>query len=225
MSSTTLTTTKVAPSGTLSIKPQEASHTAHGNELKDKTPLQAMSHGDVVLRGIPTHPDFASHRKWQLEHMAAAFRHWHREGYVEGMSGHISVRDPEFPNAFWTNPLGRHFGLLKVSDMILVNLDGGIIGGNRSRPPNTAGFLIHASVHKARPDTHAICHSHSIHGKAWSVFGRRLEMLTQDACKFRGDAHSVYNSYGGVVLGSEEGDRIAAALGPRGKGCILRNHH
>lgn len=224
MSSTTLTTTKVAPSGTISIKPQEASHTAHGNELKDKTPLQAMSHGDVVLKGIPTHPDFASHRKWQLEHMAAAFRHWHREGYVEGMSGHISVRDPEFPNAFWTNPLGRHFGLLKVSDMILVNLDGEVIGGNRSRPPNTAGFLIHASVHKARPDTHAICHSHSIHGKAWSVFGRRLEMLTQDACKFRGDAHSVYNSYGGVVLGSEEGDRIAAALGPRGKGCILRNH-
>uniref|UniRef100_A0A8H7NGU4 Class II aldolase/adducin N-terminal domain-containing protein n=1 Tax=Bionectria ochroleuca TaxID=29856 RepID=A0A8H7NGU4_BIOOC len=183
-----------------------------------------MSHGDITLAGIPKHPDFASHRQWQLEHMAAAFRHWYREGYVEGMSGHISVRDPEFPNAFWTNPLGRHFGLLKVSDMILVDLDGAVIGGNRSVPPNTAGFLIHASVHRARPDAYAVCHSHSIHGKAWSVFGRRLEMLTQDACKFRGEAHSVYDSYGGVVLGSEEGDRIAAALGSKGKGCILRNH-
>ncbi|KAL6410616.1 aldolase [Ilyonectria robusta] len=213
-----------AVSVTASIKPKEASHTNHGQELANKTPLQAMSHGDVVLPGIPTHPDFASHRKWQLEHMTAAFRHWHREGYVEGMSGHISVRDPEFPNAFWTNPLGRHFGLLKVSDMILVNLDGAVIGGNRTRPPNTAGFLIHAAVHKARPDAHSICHCHSVYGKAWSVFGRRLEMLTQDSCKFRGDAHSVYNSYGGVVLGSEEGDRIAEALGPKGKGCILRNH-
>ncbi|KAF5485078.1 Meiotically up-regulated gene 14 protein [Colletotrichum siamense] len=220
MSSTTVTSTTMhIPS----IKPKEDSHTKHGHELKNKTPLQAMSHGDVVLAGIPRHPNFQSHRQWQLEHMAAAFRHWYREGYIEGMSGHISVRDPEFPNAFWTNPLGRHFGLLKVSDMILVGLDGAVLGGSRA-PPNTAGFLIHASVHKARPDAHAVCHSHSAHGKAWSVFGRRLEMLTQDACKFRRDAHSVYNSYGGVVLGSEEGDRIAAALGPNGKGCILRNH-
>ncbi|CAF3582563.1 hypothetical protein SNK03_011833 [Fusarium graminearum] len=209
--------------GPTTVAPSKASH-SHGHELQNKTPLQAMSHGDVVLQGIPKHPDFSSQRQWQLEHLAAAFRHWHREGYVEGMSGHISVRDPEFTDAFWTNPLGRHFGLLKVSDMILVNLNGEVIGGNRTRPPNSAGFLIHASIHKARPDVHAICHSHSIHGKAWSVFGKRLEMLTQDVCKFRGDAHSVYDSYGGVVLASEEGDRIAAAMGPKGKGCILRNH-
>ena len=48
-------------------------------------------------------------------------------------------------------------------------------------------------------------------------------MLTQDSCKFF-NAHSVYNSYGGVVLAAEEGDNIAAALGPTNKACILRNH-
>lgn len=164
----------------------------------------------------------AAKRQWQLEHMAAAFRHWAREGYVEGMSGHISVRDPEFHDAFWTNPLGMHFGLLKASDMILVNLEGKVIGGNINRPPNAAGFLIHAAVHKARPDVHAVCHAHAAHGKAWSCFGKPLEMLTQDSCKFY-NAHSVYNSYGGVVFAAEEGERIAAALGG-GKGCILRNH-
>ncbi|KLJ05901.1 L-fuculose-phosphate aldolase [Blastomyces silverae] len=47
-------------------------------------------------------------------------------------------------------------------------------------------------------------------------------MLNQDACKFFG-AHSVYESYGGVVLAAEEGDLIAKALGD-GKGCILMNH-
>ena len=154
--------------------------------------------------------------------MAAAFRHWSREGYVEGMSGHISVRDPQHKDAFWTNPLGVHFGLLKASDMILVNLDGTIVGGNRTRPPNAAGFLIHAAVHKARPDVHAVCHAHTVHGKAWSSFGRPLEMLTQDTCKFY-NAHSVYSSYGGIVLAAEEGDKIAEALGG-GKGCILMNH-
>jgi ribulose-5-phosphate 4-epimerase/fuculose-1-phosphate aldolase len=154
--------------------------------------------------------------------MAAAFRHWSREGYVEGISGHISVRDPEHHNAFWTNPLGVHFGLLKASDMILIGLDGKVMGGNRNRCPNAAGFLIHAAVHKARADVHAVCHAHTVHGKAWSCFARPLEMLTQDTCKFY-NAHAVYDSYGGVVLAAVEGDRIAQALGS-GKGCILMNH-
>ncbi len=201
-----------------------ASPTVHNQELGGKTPRQAMSHGDTVLAGIPKFVDFGAQRRWQLEHMAAAFRHWHRSGYVEGMSGHISVRDPELREAFWTNPLGRHFGLLRASDMVLVGLDGTVLGGNRRRPPNSAGFLIHAAVHAARPDAHAVCHAHSVYGKAWSAFGRRLEMLTQDACKFFGDAQAVYDAYGGVVLAADEGRRIAAALGARGRGCILRNH-
>lgn len=207
---------------TKSILPQDDTKHVHGRENLDS--LAAISHGDVVLPPIPTFPTFETKRQWQLEHMAAAFRHWNREGYVEGISGHISVRDPEFHNAFWTNPLGRHFGLLKASDMILVDLDGNVIGGNRTKPPNAAGFMIHAAVHKARPDVHAVCHAHTTYGKAWSVFGKPLEMLTQDACKFW-NAHTVYNSYGGTVLAREEGERIAEALGDApNKACILRNH-
>jgi ribulose-5-phosphate 4-epimerase/fuculose-1-phosphate aldolase len=103
--------------------------------------------------------------------------------------------------------------------MILVDLDGRVIGGNCSRCPNAAGFLIHAAVHKSRRDVHAVCHAYTLHGKAWSCFARKLDMLTQDSCKFY-NAHSVYNSYGGVVLVAQEGERIAAALGS-GKACIL----
>ncbi|KAG9229818.1 class II aldolase/adducin N-terminal [Amylocarpus encephaloides] len=188
-----------------------------------KTPLEALSYGNITLAGVPKLSDPAAQRQWQLEHMAAAFRHWAREGYVEGMSGHISVRDPEHHDAFWTNPIGIHFGQLTVSDMILVNLDGEVIGGNRSMPPNSTGFLIHGAIHKARPDVHAVCHAHSTYGKAWSVFRKRSEMLTQDTCKFWGDSQSVYNAHGGVVLGEKEGVKITEALGPA-KGGILRNH-
>ena len=105
--------------------------------------------------------------------------------------------------------------------MVNIN-DGKVVGGDRSRPPNAAGFLIHAPIHRARPDVHAVCHAHTKYGKAWSTFGLPLEMLTQDACKFY-NAHAVYNQYGGVVLAEEEGERIAEALG-NGKGAILRNH-
>lgn len=95
------------------------------------------------------------------------------------------------------NPLAKHFALLRTSDMILMNYKGEPIGGetfgsytpceqllirhdpgNRSRPANAAGFLIHAPVHKYRPDIIVACHTHSPHGMAWSSFARPLEMLT-----------------------------------------------
>jgi len=190
---------------------------------KEKTPLQAISQG-VSLPPVPSFTDFEKHRHWILEHMAGAFRVFSRKGFTEGMSGHISVRDPEFPHQFWTNPLSRHFGLLKASDMILVDYDGNAVGGNMSRPANAAGFLIHSAVHKARPDVHAACHTHSRYGKAWSAFARPLEMINQDMCYLYGSAQAVYEDFGGVVFSEEEGARLAAALGPEGKGLILRNH-
>jgi hypothetical protein len=92
------------PSGPItskSINPVKEERHVHG--MEDKTPIAAISHGDVMLPGVPTFTDLAAQRQWQLEHMAAAFRHWAREGYVEGISGHISVRDPEHEDVFWTN--------------------------------------------------------------------------------------------------------------------------
>jgi ribulose-5-phosphate 4-epimerase/fuculose-1-phosphate aldolase len=108
--------------------------------------------------------------------------------------------------------------------MILVDYAGKAIGGNTSRPANAAGFLIHSAVHQARPDVHAACHFHSKAGKAWSAFCRPLEMLNQDVCYFYGDAQAIYHEFGGVVFSKEEGERLAAALGPKGKGLVLRNH-
>lgn len=49
-------------------------------------------------------------------------------------------------------------------------------------------------------------------------------MLNQDVTYFYGEAHAVYTEFGGVVFKPEEGERLAAALGPKGKGMILRNH-
>lgn len=226
MTATTLTENDQpqAQLGLVEANGEDSSSRTNAKSHKQPRPLETISHGGLTLQGPPRHISFEAERKHRLNHLAAVFRHWSREGYVFGFSGHISYRDPEVTNAFWTNPLGVHFGLLKASDMVLVNLTGEIIGGNRSRPANTAGFLIHAAVHDARGDVHAACHCHSPSGKAWSATGRRLEMLTQDACKFLGDAHAVYDAYGGVVLAAEEGSNIARALGPRGKGCILKNH-
>lgn len=112
--------------------------------------------------------------------------------------------------------------MLKASDMVHINEDGQVIGGNRVAV-NAAGFMIHSAIHKARPDIHAACHTHSPYGKAWSTFGKPLDIINQDSTTFYG-IQAVYNSFGGVVLEAEEGHRIAEALGPQARAIVLQNH-
>lgn len=194
-----------------------------GKEEEIKQGAQNIVQGGDIPFPIPTKFESVYHkRKWMLEHMAGAFRVFARKGYTEGGAGHISLRDPEDPHTFWINPLNVHFGLLKASDMVRVDEQGNVIGGNK-RAVNAAGFKIHSALHSARPDVNAACHTHLIHGKAWSCFGRPLEMLNQDACTLY-DVQAVYTDFGGVVLEGEEGQHIAEALGEKNKVVILQNH-
>ncbi|KAI8712183.1 Aldolase-II domain-containing protein [Fusarium sp. LHS14.1] len=212
---------EIEPPTTDRLSPEKKRWVPHAKE--DKTALEALSQG-MTLAGIPKFPSYHEERTHILEHMAATFRIFARKGFAEGMAGHISVRDPENPHTFWTNPLGRPWPLMLASDMVLVDYDGKAVGGNMSRPSNAAGFLIHSALHKARPDVNAACHAHTIYGKAWSTFGRPLEMINQDACVFYGKAQAVYEDFGGVVFDEDEGKRLAEALGPEGKVMTLTNH-
>lgn len=123
-----------------------------------------------------------------------------------------------------SHSFGMHFGLVKVSDLILLNESGKPVGGATHLPANAAGFQIHSHLHKRYPHVNAACHTHSKYGKAYSAFARRLEMINQDALNFYGDAHGVYPDFGGVVLEDSEGEKLADCLGENGKALILRNH-
>ncbi|KAL2223233.1 class II aldolase/adducin domain protein [Thermoascus aurantiacus ATCC 26904] len=206
------------------------------NKWEDKRPykpaeedakFQAMARGDrkgtLKLRGIPTFTDPYEKRRWMKEHMAAAFRFFGKMGYGEGVSGHISMRDPVLKDHFWINPFGKHFSTMKASDLVLVDSEGYVTEGGNQAPINEAGFMIHSEIHKARPDVVAAAHTHGIYGKTWSAFGRPIEMLSQDACNFYGK-QSVYAEHGGIALAQEEGARIAKALGKDNIACILQNH-
>ncbi|KAI1342565.1 class II aldolase/adducin N-terminal [Xylariaceae sp. FL0016] len=194
----------------------------HDNKPPADSNLAALSTGGYPFPGIPRFEDPYKKRQWQLEHMAGAFRVFARKGFTEGTSGHISVRDPVDPNTFWINPMGKHFGMLKASDMVQIDEDGQVIGGNKTAV-NAAGFVIHSAIHKARPDINAACHTHSPAGKAWATFGKPLDIISQDTCNFWG-IQAVYENFGGVVLGDEEGRRIAEVLGDHGKVVVLQNH-
>jgi ribulose-5-phosphate 4-epimerase/fuculose-1-phosphate aldolase len=157
------------------------------------------------------------HRKVQL---AAAFRMFSKANLDEGVAGHVTARDPEFPDSYWVNPFGLHFSLIKQSDLVRVNHAGEVVEGDRA--VNGAAVAIHCAVHAARPDVIAAAHAHGLHGKTLSSLPMGIEPLTQDSCAFFEDV-GVYEDFTGVVLDPEEGKRIGAALGEH-KAVILRNH-
>lgn len=170
-----------------------------------------------------TPPTFSSpeeERQHLKVRLAAGFRLFSKFGFSEGIAGHITARDPERPDHFWVNPFGLDFGMIRASDLLLVNHAGDIVEGDYA--VNAAAFAIHSAVHAARPDVIAAAHAHSLHGKAFSSLGQLLRPLTQDSCSFYGD-HSLFDDYTGVVLDVEEGKRIGHALGEN-KAVILRNH-
>ncbi|MYM24299.1 class II aldolase/adducin family protein [Duganella sp. FT135W] len=176
--------------------------------------------GNIIFAQPPEPEGFEAQRQHRKERLAVSFRLFARYGFDMGGAGHITARDPEFPDHFWVNPAGVYFGHIRASDLILVSHDGKIVEGDGLL--NRAAFAIHSELHKARPDVIAAAHSHGLYGKAFAAQGRLLEPLTQDSCAFYED-HAIFTDFSGVVLDASEGQRIAETLGPR-KAVILQNH-
>jgi ribulose-5-phosphate 4-epimerase/fuculose-1-phosphate aldolase len=185
-------------------------------------------YGDVnVFRsdegGLPAPPQnlsSAEERLLRKRELAATFRLFGKLGFSEGVAGHVTARDPEYPDHFWLNPFAMSFSQIRVSDLILVNERGEVVEG--TGVVNLAGFYIHSAVHQARPDVVAAAHAHSLHGKAFASLGVPLDPITQDAAAFHRDL-GLYSGYGGPAGYQQEGKRIAAAVGDA-KGAILQNH-
>ncbi|MDX3351481.1 class II aldolase/adducin family protein [Streptomyces anthocyanicus] len=168
----------------------------------------------------PRHDSVEDERRHRKERLAGALRLFGRQGFEDGVSGHITVRDPQYTDCFWVNPFGVPFAHITVSDLVLVNSEGQVVEGGHH--VNQAAFTVHSQVHAARPDVVAVAHCHSVHGRALSALGEPLEPITQESCAFYED-HALYDSYSGVAVDAEEGRRIAGVLGS-GKALVLRNH-
>ncbi|MFC9174765.1 MULTISPECIES: class II aldolase/adducin family protein [Streptomyces] len=168
----------------------------------------------------PVHVSPDEERAYRRQRLAGALRLFGEYGFEDGVSGHVTVRDPELDDCYWVNPFGAPFADIAPQDLILVNGDGQVVRGRFH--VNQAAFAVHAAVHRARPGAVAVAHTHSVHGRALAALGELIEPITQEACAFYED-HALYDAYTGVVVDEAEGRRIAEVLGER-KAVILRNH-
>jgi L-fuculose-phosphate aldolase len=130
-------------------------------------------------------------------------------------SGHCSARRDD--QSFYINSGASVRSSLKREDIVAVDFDGALLEGTAKAPLE---LYIHAEIYRARPDVHAVMHTHP----RWST------MLTMTGVKYQ----PVYAQ--GVLLGDvpvmdsplsvntkEAGQRLASTLGSA-HAVLLKSH-
>lgn len=175
----------------------------------------------LMFPGRPVFDDVARERQYLKERLVGACRAFAREGFDYGFAGHLTVRDPERPNLYWTNPMAVHFRQVKVSNLILVDHRGQVVEGDYA--VNRAGFVLHAAVHEAHADIVAMCHAHTLYGTAFAALGKPLAPISQDVAAFFED-HVVINDEAGQVAVEENAGPKVADWFKGVKAAIHQNH-
>jgi ribulose-5-phosphate 4-epimerase/fuculose-1-phosphate aldolase len=100
-------------------------------------------------------------------------------------------------------------GLATVDRLILMDCDGGYLGGAEP-PPNE--WPIHACILRARPDVDVICHTHSRWSTLFSVLPQPLRPLHHYGKFLPAEGPPVWPGVG-LVRTVERGESLAASLG------------
>ena len=154
------------------------------------------------------------------EDLAAVYRLLHHYEMTDMHYTHTSLRIQTDPPVFLINPYNYFFEEICASNLVPIDID-----GNKLNPDdheiNPAAFTIHSAIHAARPDAHAVMHTHTLSGMAVAALEEGLLPLNQISMGFYN--HIAYHDYEGISFDLGERERIVASLGQ--KNClIMRNH-
>jgi L-fuculose-phosphate aldolase len=132
--------------------------------------------------------------------------------------GHVSAREAPGSARFWVKPTGMGLGEVKPDDLVLLDLDGQRISGNR---PIHHEMPIHAEIYRSRPDVNCVVHTHPFHAAAFAASTADFKMISQDSVLFA-NGFGWYDS-AILVVTTEQGRGVAQALGQH-RLVVLRNH-
>lgn len=136
-------------------------------------------------------------------------------GFMPGKSGNLSLRTPR---GLLITPAGLPYAATMPDDLVETALDGAVLSGQRRA---SSEWRLHAAIYAARPDAHAIVHTHSPHATALSCARRAIPPI-----------HYMITLGGGAdipcaahaTFGTEAlADAAVAALAGR-RACLLANH-
>jgi ribulose-5-phosphate 4-epimerase/fuculose-1-phosphate aldolase len=154
--------------------------------------------------------------------LAAAFRLTARFGWHEAVANHFSLALDPAGRRILINPRWRHFARIRASDLLLLDVDDPAVM-QRPEAPDPTAWCIHAALHRLRPETRCVLHTHMPYATALtSLEDSRVLPIDQNGARFWGRI-AYDEDYGGFALDGDEGRRIAVALGDKPI-LFMKNH-
>lgn len=155
------------------------------------------------------------------EDLAAAFRWTARLGLHEAVSNHFSLALDDQGSRFLVQPAGQHFSRVRASDLLVVDANNEVVGGQGVVDPTALG--LHGAIHRSVPNARCVLHTHMPYATALTcVENGRVEPISQNALKFY-ERIAYDNEFGGMAMDDDETDRICALL--QDKPVLLMGNH
>ena len=143
--------------------------------------------------------------------LAAAFRLAAKMDLHESVANHFSAAVSPDGTRFLMNPKWRHFGLVRASELLLLDAkDPSTM--DRSDAPDASAWCIHGAIHAHIPTARAVLHCHPPYATAMcGLADPTIPPIDQATARFWG--RTVYDmEMGGPPDDPAEGARVAAAL-------------
>jgi L-fuculose-phosphate aldolase len=104
--------------------------------------------------------------------IADVCRTMHQRGYIASRDGNVSCRIGD--RRILVTPSGSRKGFLDPEEMVLCDLDGVPVRGERGRPSTET--MMHVAVYREREDVNAVVHAHPPYAIAHTVAGVSLSL-------------------------------------------------
>jgi L-fuculose-phosphate aldolase len=148
--------------------------------------------------------------------VAAMGREIADSGFNLGTWGNISARADADHIAI--TPSGVAYQAIKAEDIIIANLDGQTIDGDK-KP--SIELQLHITVYKAKKRVKAIVHTHSVHCTAFAIARKPIPAVCEDMVQIVGGRVEVASYF---LPGSQELAQAAIAALQDNSACLLANH-
>ena len=160
--------------------------------------------------------------RWQEEKklILETAQRMHNTGLVVGTAGNASMRLPSEHNRRFLaiTPSARHYDLLDIDDIQIIDFNGEAIEGNLTPSMET---MLHIGIYQARQDINAVIHTHSVYASAVSVAGMDIPPILDDQVAFLGGEIKLAGY--GLTGSHEQIENVLIALGDR-NAVLLPNH-
>ncbi len=154
--------------------------------------------------------------------LAAVFRMAYRYNWYEGIANHFSFAVSDNGKEFLINPNGRHFSLIKASELLLLNAEDSSTMDREEDAPDPTAWAIHSAMHRQVPHACCVLHVHSTYATILSTLkDKTLPPIDQNTCRFYNRV-AIDDGFGGMGLG-DEAERLPTVF--KDKPILLMGSH